>query len=254
LASGLSAGKHTIKVVKRSESQIGTVAVKSLSTSGTITDTPPQAADRTIEVIGDSITAGFGNLITDGVGSGGHTSYEQDGTKTYATFAANQLGAEVSTLGVSGIGSLYIGNGPDCVMQDIYPYVDGLNYNRTTEYDFANNSADVVVIGLGTNDVGHGSDSQVIAAAEEMISMVRQYNPNATIIWAYGMMIDADSDLFEQAVANINAKGDNNVYYLQLPLMNALTEGVGVGSHPTIATHERAGDVLADFIAEIKGW
>jgi len=254
LANGLSDGKHIIKVVKRSEAQIGTVAVKALATSGVITNNPPVVADRTIEVIGDSITAGFGNLVTNGAGSGGHTSYEQDGTKTYATFAAEQLGADVSVLGVSGIGTKFIGNGPDCVMQDIYPYVDGLNYNRTTEYDFANNTADVVVIGLGTNDVGHGTDAEIIAAAEQMINMVREYNPNAVIIWAYGMMIDADSDLFEQAVANVKAKGDNNVYYLQLPLMNGSTEGVGVGSHPTIATHEKAGDVLADYISAITGW
>ncbi len=35
---------------------------------------------------------------------------------------------------------------------------------------------------------------------------------------------------------------------------NLVTDGVGVGSHPTIATYEKAGIVLADFIAEVKGW
>lgn len=253
LARGLSEGKHTIKVLKRSEGQVGTVAVNSLATSGTITQTPPARAERTIEVLGDSIAAGFGSLVTNG-GSGAHTTYEQDGTRTFATMAGERLGADVTTISASGIGCKYIGNGPDCVMQDIYPYVDGLALDRKTEYDFAANPSDVVVIALGTNDIGWPSDSELIAAAEEMITMVREKNPDSIIIWCYGMMVDTRANLFEQAVANVKAAGDNKVYYLQLPKADPSTEGTGVGNHPTLASHLKASTVLADFIAQVTGW
>ena len=253
LARGLPQGKHTIKVLKRSEASIGTVAVRSLSSSGRFTNLAPEKSSRTIEVIGDSITAGFGNLVTNG-GSGAHTSYEQDGTRTYATMAGERLGADVTTISASGIGCRYIGNGPDCVMQDIYPYVDGLNLDTTTVYDFDSNPSDVVVISLGTNDVGWASDSELVAAVEEMITLVREKNPDAVIIWCYGMMVTNRANLFQQAVNNIQTAGDNKVYYLQLPQANTATEGVGVGNHPTLASHLNASKVLADFIAEVTGW
>ena len=253
LAGDLPEGVHTIKVLKRSEASIGTVAVSTVSSSGSFTGNAPSKSTRTIEVLGDSITAGFGNLVTDG-GSGTHTSYEQDGTRTYATMAAEHFGADITAVCASGIGCLYIGNGPDCVMQDIYPYVDGLNLDTTTQYNFQDNPSDVVIISLGTNDAGCGSDSELIAAAEKMITMVRQKNPNAVIIWCYGMMVTHRSSLFKQAVDNIKATGDDKVYYLALPTANAATEGSGVGGHPTLASHLTASKVLTNFIATVTGW
>lgn len=253
LVQGLPEGVHTIKVLKRSEGQIGTAAVSTIATSGKFTGNLPKKSKRTIEVLGDSITAGFGNLVTNG-GSGGHTSYEQDGTRTYATIAANNFGADLSEISASGIGFEYIGNGPNCHMRDIYTCVDGLHTDRETKWDFAANPSDVVIISLGTNDAGIPSDSDYIAAATDMIRQVRQNNPDAVIIWSYGIMINHRSNLIQQAVNQAKAAGDNNIYYCALPQVDAAAEGTGVGGHPTLASHEKCGKVLSEFIASVTGW
>jgi lysophospholipase L1-like esterase len=210
-----------------------------------------------IEVIGDSITGGFGNMISDN--SGNFTTATQDGTRTYAALAARALGANASVLSRSGI--CYVTGSDRDSMYPFYTQTAALpGKSASVDYwDFDANPVDVVVINLGTNDTGARIDGNAISAAQytehavEFIRLVRANNPYATIVWAYGMMTQSRGDCIAAAVKQLNDEGDDDVYYLSLPTMSAAKEGVGTHGHPSYLSHLKAAGVLAEFLADELG-
>ncbi len=265
LVENLTAGEHIIEVRKRNEASYGgtaTATVSQVTTDGKFL-TPPAKAARQIEFIGDSITSGFGNLVADG--SGDYDSSKVDGTMTYAVLAAKQLGAEAQVVSRSGIGHCRNTVIHGTFDSSFYPY-----YTKTaalpnvvvanTAWNFEKNPSDVVVINLGTNDNG-GTRNGVAITNDEMteeaiafLKLVREKNPDAVIIWHYGMMGDNRAVAFEEAVAQRNDEGDNKVYFLRQAGFSSATEGVGTHGHPTVQANINRSDELAKFIAEKTGW
>ena len=117
--------------------------------------------------------------------------------------------------------------------------------------------SDVVVINLGTNDSGATiggkqiTSDEMKAQASEFIHMVRKYNPDALIVWAYGMMDQGRKNAIRDAVDAVNDEGDENVFFSLLPLQNKTQNGVGVHGHPTVQSHILAAEVLTRTLAEI---
>ncbi len=263
LAENLPAGNHTIEVRKRNEANYGgsaTIGVQSLEViGGELLAEKPAAKAYQIEFIGDSITSGFGNMVTNG--SGNYSTATEEGTMTYAVLAAKALGAEAQVLSRSGIRFVYSANGLDKVDSWYQHYENTAtlpNDNRCTDkWDFAAHKSDVVVINLGTNDNGakvNGatiSDAEITKDAVEMLKLVRKNNPDALIIWTYGLMGNGRRAALEAAVQQF---GDANTFYLPLANVQQKTEGLGIGSHPSIQADINRSMDLAKFIAEKKGW
>ncbi|MBO5797755.1 MAG: NAD-binding protein, partial [Clostridia bacterium] len=261
LAEGLPAGEHTIELRKRNEAIYGgsaTIGIKELSIVGGQLLPPPEAPARQIEFIGDSITSGFGNLVTDG--SGDYKSPTVEGTMTYAVLAAKQLGANAQVLSRSGIHYCHSPKADGSKVDSFYDH-----YTKTAslpgnvleggEWDFAQNPSDVVVINLGTNDVGAGrTNAQYTSDAVDFIKLVRSKNPNAVIIWTYGLMGNSIQPALEAAVKQVNDEGDSKVFYLPLANYISTTEGQGTHGHPSVQTNINRSIVLANFIAEKTGW
>ena len=139
------------------------------------------------------------------------------------------------------------------MLPEVYPELDIYNIPGT-DYDFAL-QPDVIVINLGTNDATN-SDLDLTAfqaGVVDFIELVRQNNPNAQILWAYGMRSDKMTAqvaaAIEAAVAQINEAGDSNVYYLPLELAADMHL-----NHPTAAAYAPAGELLIEKINEITGW
>ncbi|MBE6758173.1 MAG: hypothetical protein E7552_06475, partial [Ruminococcaceae bacterium] len=266
LVSDLPLGEHTVEVRKRNEatySASATVTVKNLKVVGGPLFTAPAKAERKIEFIGDSITSGFGNLVEDG--SGDYTTDTVEGTMTWAALAAKQLGADVQTISRSGIGFCRNTVIHNDINSSIYPYytqtaalpgttVDG------TAWDFESDPSDVVVINLGTNDQGGTvdgvtvSDAFMTSEAVALLTLVREKNPDAVIIWTYGLMGNPRQAALQAAVAQRNAAGDDKVYYIPLAAFSAGSEGTGTHGHPSVQAHINRSQVIADFIAEKTGW
>lgn len=261
LAENLPAGSHTITLRKRNEAVYGssaTVGVASLTIIGGSLKAAPEAADRHIEVIGDSITCGFGNLAANT--NVGYSSHVSDGTSTYATMAAQALNADISVVARSGIG--FVRNATCDTMMDVYEKVSGLGDKNTDAWDFASNPVDVVVINLGTNDNGARmkdtnepvTDAYVQSEAKAFLELVRSKNPHAEIVWAYGIMGSGRVNAIKAAIKEVNDAGDNKVSFYALDQIKGLSEGYGTGSHPTVATSINRSFGLAEFIAEKTGW
>ncbi len=269
LAEGLPAGEHTIEVRKRNEAKYGgsaTIGVKTLDiTDGTFL-TPPAAKEKTIEFVGDSITSGFGNLVSAlQPDPGKFTTEMQDSTMTYAVLAAKALGAEANVLSRSGMRFVFSPEGLD-KLESWYPHYEEtatLPDDKTScpdKWDFASHPSDVVVINLGTNDNGAKVNNQTISDADmtkdavALIELVRKNNPDAVIIWTYGIMGNGRKAALSAAVEQVNAAGDEKVYYLGLANLQTTTEGIGTHGHPSMQTHINRSMDLAAFIAEKTGW
>lgn len=262
LAENLTAGEHTIDICKRNEAWYGdsaTITVNDVEVTNGHFLTRGETMQHKIEFIGDSITSGYGNMITDGTGD--YTTATSDGTKTYAVLAAKQLGAEVTILSRSGIAFC---RGTDA-HDSIYDY-----YTKTAslpgkaycdeEWNFAEHPSDVIVINLGTNDNGATikgekiTDDYMTAEAIAFLQLVRKKNPEAVIIWAYGMLEQSRGSAIQKAVEKRNEAGDEKVFYLSLREADKTTEGIGTHLHPTIRTNIDRSMVMAEFIAAKTGW
>ncbi len=254
LAEGLDPNAvHTVEVRKRNSPRSSTAGVLNMELLDGQKLAPPAAKERLIEFVGDSLTVGYSAADVNKTETAWSTKTE-DGTKTYSKQVADALNAEYMVTAISGRGVVMNNSGGSgYVLPEVYPELDIYNIPGT-DYDFAL-QPDVIVINLGTNDATNSSLDLTAfqAGVVDFIELVRQNNPNAQILWAYGMRNDKMTAqvaaAIEAAVAQIHEAGDLNVYYLPLALAGDMHL-----NHPTAAAYAPAGELLIEKINEITGW
>lgn len=233
-------GVHTIRILKQTEAQNSLSILKSLEFKGYFEEAPEEK-DLLIEFIGDSITCGFGNLCKKGASDSGN-AFNQDATQTYAYLTAETLDADHSLVCYSGIG---VAKGwPNFLMEEFF---EAESYCRDTKSVCERNfTPDIVVINLGTNDFEKGAaESEFMTKAQDLISLVRQtYGNDVKIVWVYNMM-GYSMQNYTTEVVNALGGEENGIYICRLP-----REHMGGGSHPSVAGHIAAAEVLAQFIQE----
>ena len=254
LAEGLNPDEtHTVEVRKRNSPRSSTAGLVSLELLDGAKLEAPAAKDKLIEFVGDSLTVGYSAADVSKTETAWSTKTE-DGTKTYSKQVADAVNAEYMVTAISGRGVVMNNNNADGYkFPEIYPELDIYNVPGTA-YDFAQ-QPDVVVINLGTNDATNTSLDLTVfqTGVYNFIKTVRSNNPDAQIIWAYGLRNDkktAEVDAaIQAAVAQVNAEGDSNVHYLHLELASDMHL-----SHPTAAAYAPSGEKLIEMIQEITGW
>lgn len=260
--------KATVRIVKLSESANSTFGIGDLCVTSTSSIKPTAPKAHSIEFIGDSITCGYG-VDHEGVG-GGFTTATENATKTYAYKTAENLDADYSFVSYSGYGVIsgYTSNGEKATSSLVAPYYDkvGFSYGyfnsevevATVPWDFAV-EPDVVVINLGTNDSSYcGNDTSKQAEFTEgyvdFIKMVREKNPNATIICTLGIMGDTLYPCIKEAVTKYtNETGDQKVASMKFAVQ-AYNDGYATDYHPTEKTHQKAAQKLTTYIEAVMGW
>ncbi|MES1207319.1 MAG: GDSL-type esterase/lipase family protein, partial [Pseudomonadota bacterium] len=152
IASGLSAGMHTVELYRQTEGSQGDSQLMAITIAGGgALVAPPPAPARLIEVVGDSITCGYGTL---GKLSDNDCFPTESHWDTYAAVAARALGADISTIAMSGQGA-YRNYGGD--MNNTLPMVHtrALTNDASPLWDFRT-QPQAVVVNLGTNDISNG--------------------------------------------------------------------------------------------------
>lgn len=265
LATGLAAGEHEIALVRETEGKgFGTTVFLGFA-AGTPA-APPTFSGRLIEVVGDSISAGFGNL-----GSEQHPNYGPDPNggcdfttetesaySSYAQIAARALGADASVLAGSGWGAYSdnIGNTKN-VMSALFDYT--LGQRATPTWSFAA-QPQAVVMNLGTNDSSamNLTADKFQPAYAAFASKVREKYPDALLLFAVGSMLGNAEH--QTAITLLNAvaearaaQGDTKVKVLDLGAQDAL-KGTGCAWHPNVAEHERMGGLLVKELKSSLGW
>jgi lysophospholipase L1-like esterase len=259
LASGLSAGPHEVTVYRRNEPMLGgdtTFLGMILDPAGALLP-PSLPATRRIEVIGDSITVGFGDESVSGACP--NQLLQQNYDLAYGPVAARSLGADLITIAWTAKG-MYRNNQGD--MTNTMPMMYGriLPDTQTTDtWDFTSWIPDAVVIYLGNNDFGKGDPGQpYVTTYNAFIKRIRTNYPNALIVCTIGPNLSGTNLTQERTyvqgiVTAAVAAGDKNVDFLEMPQPTA-AEGTGCGGHPLAATHKRMGDALAAELKTKLGW
>lgn len=250
IAENLPAGNHTFEIYRQSQAGHGEFGVYSITMDGDF-GTAPAKNDLYIEFIGDSITAGQGMLTSEPSYSAVH---HEDATRGWAFLTAKTLGADWSVVaqsGVCAIDGLSYSPGPVVSMREKYPMLRYLQGDTETEYDFAR-QPDVVVIGLGTNDMNCWNrehcaidQSELKPGFKKMFDLVREKNPNAKIVWIYGMMTGSYKTYVQEIMEEAGG-AEAGFYTLQLPHDNKGGQG-----HPTLASQSVYAEAVSNFISEI---
>lgn len=259
LASDLAEGVHTARVLKRSESIDSSTGLSKITTDGYFMDADPLKS-RKIEVIAASSSAGFGNLATNS--SEAKTTQNSDGLRAYAYLAARMVDAEINIFSASGWPLL---KGPWTANNNIPSAYDYVNVYSTISWNHENYVPDVVIINLGTNDwsyittLNQSERAAAVIAFEDafvaFIGRIHDLHPNATIVIAYGLM--NETNVYTPTL-NVYQKAQTeypelDLYQIQLPSVNQ-AEGIGSSNHPSLATHIRAGEMLAENLSVWLDW
>ncbi len=256
LAQNLPAGTHTLWIEKITESYLGSIQFLGLTTDpGASLVSTPAPFSRRIEMIGDSITCGYGDE-----GQGPNCPFTADTENEYLAYgaiAARALDAEHFSISYSGIGMYrdYSGNtGNTMSLKYGRIYADDPN----SVWDFSW-TPDIVVINLGTNDFATGDPGQpFVTAYNSFVQMVRGHYPNAFILLVVGPMIGEPDHTtavnYVQGVVNTQAAaGDTQMGFLDLGIQDA-NNGLGCDYHPSLATQQIMATALEGAIRQAMGW
>ncbi len=265
LATGLAAVDHVVELYRDTEGMYGLSTFLGF-TSGTVKGAPA-ASGRLIEVVGDSISAGYGNL-----GSEPHpnwvaspachwTAENSTWYQSYAAIAGHALNAEVSTIARSGWGMYRDLSGDTSgVLSSVY--ADALGTNNNAVWGFVP-KASVVVINLGTNDWATGDPGTPYETAyKSFIATVRSHYPDAWIFLTIGSMLGEPAlsqvkTHLANVVAALAATGDLKLATFDMGVQNMGADGsvpTGCDWHPNVADHQRMAGILQQQLSAKLGW
>lgn len=236
-----------------------------------------------IEFVGDSLSSGEGLGGYAGLLGAGSAMFGIQGH--YALKVANHFQADFRILSQSGWGvysSCY--NDLIRIMPRYYEQICGVVTGEHNEKlgalelnDFAKWQPDVVVINLGSNDgfaldregwlntedgqmyrqvtnpyggVEKQSALRFEQAVINFLKKLRELNPDAYLLWAYGMCDHTMAPYLDNAVRQyLTETGDSKTSFQILPSTTQLW--VGSSNHPGVITHDIAARVLIDRLEGI---
>ena len=261
LATGLAAGEHSVELYRRTEASQGEAQFLGFDFGGGALLSPAPAPERRIEIIGDSISAGYGDE-----GPDMNCPFSPDTENHYLTYgaiAARNVGADLVTVAWSGRGVVCnYGDDPTSCDDPMPTLVDRvLPAQATSLWNFALYQPQAVVINLGTNDFSTTVDptnAEFEAAYTTLLERVRTAYPEATILCTVGPLLSG-TDLatarttINDAVQARVAAGDGKVKAFELAETNP-ANGYGCDWHPSQQTHRIMADTLTATLQAELGW
>jgi lysophospholipase L1-like esterase len=269
LARNLGQGTHSVRVSKRTEASVGASEFLGFRVRPGTTLAPPKRPKRLLEVVGDSITCGYGNEVsTTDPGSHPFTSANENALLAYGSLTASALEADYVAVAASGRGFVRnYGGSPGLTVPNFYDLTAPDSSGKA--WDHERYEPDTIVVNLGTNDFSIGLTAAELSTMRssyrktyaEFLRKLRALRPRATLIAAVGPMLSDSYPPGYQAWTSIRAdvgsvvdsltkSGDRNVYYFEFTPQVA---PFGEDWHPTVATHTKMANALAAFIRETKG-
>jgi len=256
----------TVRVIKFSEAPFGYAGLKNLEIDGVLCKPNPNGAKLNLEVIGDSITCGYG---IEGIWEKDtFTTQQERADKSYAFLTARNLNANLQCCSWSGIGliSKYVDesvNVPDTVitMPMLWPYTDRSTQMKLglepTIWDGSRFVPDIVVIHLGTNDasfVRKMEDRRLtyVNTLRVFIEGVHRRSPKAKICCCLGVMgQDLCDSVFEAVYLFKKDFPSVQIKAVKFPVQLD-EDGIASDWHPSTVTHKKVAaqltDELKDFV------
>lgn len=261
LADRLDAGVHTIELYRRTEANSGDVQFLGFEIGTGTLLSPPEPLSRRLEVVGDSITCGYGNE-----GSDENCTFSPETENhylSYAAIAARHLNAELHTIAWSGKGVIcnYGDDATSCTNPMPTYYDRTLPQNATSQWDITKFQPHAVIVNLGTNDFSTQVDptkADFEQAYEQFLLHIRSKNPDAYILCTNGPMLTG-TDLsnvrtyISNVVKKLNDAGDLRIDSFELAPQDR-ADGLGCDWHPSLKTHEKMAAQLETALKKALSW
>lgn len=255
VASNLAPGVHELVLTKRTETFTGVTQL--FGFEGTLIPSEPPSGRR-IELVGDSITCGFGVLGPDATCE--FSADTQAEPRAWGAIAAKELGAMRMVTAVSGMGVLRNFDGS---MTDTMPdrYDRSLADDATSSWDHHAFEPDLIVVNLGTNDFagGKGDPGPAFESAyTKLLADLRAKHADARIVATTSPMLSGENhakhrSYVERAIAARTSGGDAKLSFVDLETQDDL-DGYGCAYHPSIATHQKMAARLVQHVKTLMGW
>ena len=250
IARGLSGGTHNIKFIRDSEARGGlefTVVNIQLDEGATLL--AKDADKNVIEFLGDSLTSGYGNLIT---GSANASDLKnQSATKAYSYLLANKLDMDYRIVSMSGI-ALGLREGYP-TFPEFYS-LESYHIDKEKKYASSNPAdVDVVVVNLGTNDASDGlyneKDPQSVEnygkRYADLITNIG-YSKDVKVVFVSGVCwCHTQTAAYNTAKTELKSRGYNNTYSIDIRSLQS-----GGGGHPSAEEHVEVADTLYKFFKD----
>lgn len=235
MVKNLRRGYHTVEITRGTAANYGTATLHELTYTGTL----QKAVRKTLkmEFIGDSITNAEGTIVRNDLADNYYVE-RHNSLNSYAAQTARALNADLSVCAVSGISA------------------NGMLSRFGSQP--AADEKDIVVINLGTNDMGwpyfdleemeeDGRLQQIRTDSAALIDLVRTtYGEDVQVIWAYGMMYEQGMTVLQEVIENYNtAHPTANVLFCN---MFSVADTTGFQTHPSQAGQNAAATYLTEFI------
>jgi len=226
------------------------------STNGQAQPAGPKRT-RHIELVGDSISAGFGSRGYHGAPHGCPvTGYTSGNPYTYNWFIAEYFNADLVPIAWSGKGMYQncCDNGetmPHYYLQTL----GGESY--TKDWDFTRYVPDTIIINLGTNDFGHDSGPAWEKAFQDtyvdfVVNATNRYKqPKMPVFVAQGPMNCSPKlkESLDMVISRLTARGNVAVY---LDVCGPPNDGCG--GHPGVLGHAAMFEKAKPQISAVMKW
>ncbi|MFG6201577.1 GDSL-type esterase/lipase family protein [Nonomuraea sp. JJY05] len=229
----LAAGNHTLRVSYRvvAGSYHGDAVFRGLVLDPGARTLPAAPARGTVEFVGDSITVG--------------TTTSKNALTAYGWLVGEQLGLD--HMQVAQGGACLVSTADGCVGLD-RRFVKVSAVDGAVDHDFSRYQAGVVVINLGTNDVGHGvSTTQFQSSYVGLLRTIRGKYPQAAIL-ALQTFRGRYVPQTQAAVQAVNNAGDRNVFFVNTDGW-VPPDGLSDSVHPNDIGHRAIAAKLAPIVA-----
>lgn len=258
VVEGLSDAPHVVELFKRTEPLVGSTQFLGLQLpAGAALLPPPAAPTRRIELIGDSITCGYGN---EGKDQNQHFSpLTENNYLAYGAVAAREMHAEYVCIAWSGR-TMW----PTFTIPEIYDRT--LPDDPTSRWDFSQWQPDVVLINLGTNDFRQHVPDQAkwTAAYRAFLKHVRTNYPKAQIYCAIGPMMSDSYPVGMHALSTLRTfitemlaaehkDGHAQEHFIEFAQQKE-QDGLGADWHPSVKTDHIMAAKLCAALRSDLGW
>ena len=252
VARGLKGDSHNVKFIRDSEARGGlefTVVNIQLDEGATLL--AKDADKNVIEFLGDSLTSGYGNLITGAANASDLKN--QSATKAYPYLLANKLDMDYRIVSMSGI-ALGLREGYP-TFPEFYS-LESYHIDKEKKYASSNPAdVDVVVVNLGTNDASDGlyneKDPQSVEnygkRYADLITNIG-YSKDVKVVFVSGVCwCHTQTAAYNAAKTELKSRGYNNTYSIDIRTLQS-----GGGGHPSAEEHVEVADTLYKFFKDNK--
>lgn len=257
VAEGLSRGEHDVVIRKRTEGETGMTTFHEflLPRGGKLTATKPR--DRFIEIIGNSLSAGFG---TEGLDrSEPFTPENENCNLAYSTIIPRFFDADYAIIAHSGRGA--VRNYGDTVrVSEIsmrHKFMQTFDEDTLSRWDFSAYRPDLVIVNLGANDFStepHPYRSEFVGAYAEILNnLFDKYGDDLKVLCVIPYAISAPvEEYYTEAIAKVGKPG---IHLIRMPVdyINSTTDR-GAVWHPNYNGQKKMSMLMIPYVSTIMDW